>query len=121
MQKILIVEDDMFLQGLEAGKLQKSGYEIISARNGTEALTNVMQPGINLVLLDLMLPDVDGFEILENIKNNKALSHIPVIVFSNLSGEDDIKRAKKLGAVDYMVKSNFTLDELVEHIRMVLK
>jgi DNA-binding response OmpR family regulator len=121
MKKILIVEDDAFLQGLEAAKLKKSGYAIASARNGAEAMARASEPGIDLVLLDLMLPDVDGFEVLKEIKENKALQHLPVIVFSNLSGEDDINRAKKLGAVDFMIKSNFTLDELVEHIKIVLK
>lgn len=121
MSKILIVEDDMFLQGLEAGKLKKSGFDIASARNGTEAMTQIAQPGIDLILLDLILPDFDGFEILKKMQDNKPPKPIPVIVFSNLSSDEDIAKAKKLGATDFMVKSNFTLDELVEHIHAILK
>ncbi len=121
MKKILIVEDDIFLQGLEAGKLEKTGYEIISARNGTEALQKIHEPGVDLVLLDLILPDFDGFDILKKMRETKELEKIPVLVFSNLSEEKDVKRAKELGAVDFMVKSNFTLDELAMHIQAILK
>ena len=121
MSKILIVEDDIFLQGLEAGKLKKSGFDIAAARNGTEAIAQITTPGIDLILLDLILPDFDGFEVLAKIKEAKLAKPIPVIVFSNLSGDKDIEKAKKLGAVDFMVKSNFTLDELIEHIRVLLK
>jgi DNA-binding response OmpR family regulator len=121
MSKILIVEDDIFLQGLEAGKLKKSGFDIAAARNGAEAIAQINDPTINLILLDLILPDFDGFEVLEKIQQNTSGKHVPVIVFSNLSSDKDVERAKKLGAMDFMVKSNFTLDELIEHIHAILK
>jgi DNA-binding response OmpR family regulator len=120
MKKILIVEDDAFLQGLEAGKLKKSGYDIVSARNGNEAMEKIMEPGIDLVLLDLILPDFNGFEILEKIRATKGLEKLPILVFSNLSEEKDVQKTKELGALDFMVKSNFTLDELVIHIQTIL-
>jgi len=121
MKKILIVEDDSFLQGLEAGKLEKEGYKIITASTGEEAMKKINEPEIDLVLLDLILPNFDGFDILKKIKETEALKNIPVIVFSNLSEEKAIKRSQELGATDFMVKSNFTLDELVKHISSVLK
>jgi DNA-binding response OmpR family regulator len=121
MKKILIIEDDIFLQGLEAGKLQKTGYSLVTARNGTEGMQKILEPGIDMILLDLILPDFDGFEILKKIRETEAIKHLPVLVFSNLSEEGDVKKAKSLGATDFMVKSNFTLDELVEHIKSLLK
>ena len=120
MKKILIIEDDSFLQGLEASKLKKENYEIILASTGEEALTMINEPGIDLILLDLILPKYDGFEILKKVRETEGLKNIPVIVFSNLSEDKDMKKAESLGANDFMVKSNFTLDELVEHINKIL-
>ncbi len=121
MKKILIIEDDNFLQGLEAGKLKKSGYDVTTAKDGEEGMQKIYEPSIDLILLDIILPKFDGFEILKKVKETETLRKIPVIVFSNLSEEKDIKKAKELGAVDFMVKSNFTLDELVAHIEEILK
>lgn len=121
MAKILIVEDDNFLQGLEASKLKKENYEIITASSGEEAMTKITEPGINLIMLDLVLPKFDGFEILKKIRETESTKKIPVIVFSNLSEDKDIKKAESLGATDFMIKSNFTLDELIEHINKILK
>ncbi|MBP9715418.1 MAG: hypothetical protein QG583_804 [Patescibacteria group bacterium] len=118
---ILIIEDDDFLLGLEATKLQKKGYEVITASNGTDAIKKVdSNVKIDLILLDLMLPDVDGFMVLEKIRDNKALVTIPVIVFSNLSEDKDIQRVKKLGVSEFMIKSNFTLDELAEKVKSLI-
>lgn len=121
MSKILIIEDDPFLQGLEASKLTKDGYDILVASSGDEAMTKINEPGINLILLDLVLPNFDGFQILEKIRSTDAIKTLPVIVFSNLSETKDTKKAQELGATDFMVKSNFTLDELVDRIKMILK
>ena len=121
MKKVLIIEDDSFLQGLEAGKLEKDGFEVITASSGEEALKKIKEPGINIILLDLILPNFDGFEILKKIKEVETLKKIPVIVFSNLSDEKSMEKSKELGAIDFMVKSNFTLDELVKHIKIILK
>lgn len=118
---ILIIEDDDFLLGLEASKLKKKGYEVVTASNGTDALKTISgNLKIDLILLDLMLPDVDGFMVLEKIRDNKDLLTIPVIVFSNLSEDKDINRVKKLGISDFMIKSNFTLDELAEKVKSLI-
>lgn len=118
---ILIIEDDNFLQGLEATKLKKEGYEVFGAGNSVEAF-KVIDSGakLDLILLDLLLPEVDGFMILEKIRQNKSFLTIPVIVFSNLSEEKDIKRAQKLGISEFMVKSNFTLDELAKKVKALI-
>lgn len=121
MKKILIIEDDSFLQGLEANKLEKGGYQVITASTGGEAMKKITEPDIDVILLDLILPDFNGFEILVKIKEIENLKGVPVIVFSNLSEEKDVKKSKELGATDFMVKSNFTLDELIKHINGILK
>ncbi len=115
---ILIVEDDNFLQGLESKKLKNEGYEVFAAANNEEAFNIINSKAkFDLILLDLLLPGVDGFDILRKIRNDKTLQSMPVIVFSNLSEEKDVERAKTLGISEFMVKSNFTLDELTEKVR----
>jgi DNA-binding response OmpR family regulator len=115
---ILIIEDDTFLQGLEATKLKKEGYDILTAVDSVGAFKIIDEKKkIDLILLDLLLPQVDGFMILEKIRQEKTLLTIPVIVFSNLSEEKDIKRATKLGISEFLVKSNFTLDELAKKVK----
>lgn len=120
-KKILIIEDDNFLQGLEAKKLSKEGYEILASSNSQEAF-KILEGAdkVDMILLDLLLPEVDGFTILQKVRENKNLANLPVIVFSNLSEEKDIDRAKKLGISEFMVKSNFTLDELTEKVRSII-
>jgi DNA-binding response OmpR family regulator len=118
---IFIVEDDIFLQGLEATKLKKEGYDILSAANGVEALKIIdSKIKIDLVLLDLMLPEIDGFTVLKRIRGDDLLAKVPVIVFSNLSEESDIQKAKTLGISEFMVKSNFNLDELAKKVKGLL-
>ncbi|MDE2031102.1 MAG: response regulator [Patescibacteria group bacterium] len=121
MHKILVIEDDGFLQGLEVRKLKEHNYDVVVASTGEEGMEKINEPGISLILLDLTLPKFDGFEILEKVKSTDNIKQIPVIVFSNLSEEKDIKKAKDLGADDFMVKSNFTLDELIERVNKSLK
>lgn len=120
-KKVLIIEDDNFLQGLEAKKLSKEGYEVLAASNSEETFKILdSKEKIDMILLDLLLPEVDGFSILQKIRENKELVTLPVIVFSNLSEEKDIDKAKKLGISEFMVKSNFTLDELTEKVRSLI-
>ena len=117
-KKILIIEDDNFLQGLEATKLKKEGYDVLTASESVEAFKIIeKEKKIDLILLDLLLPEVDGFMILEKIRQNKDLLTVPVIVFSNCSEDKDITRVTKLGISEFMVKSNFTLDELAKKIK----
>lgn len=118
MKKVLIIEDDSFLQGLAANKLSKSDFDVMTAKNGEDAMTELADNAFDCVLLDLMLPDMSGFDILKNLKTNH--SKTPVIVFSNLSDDKDIKKAMDLGAEEYLIKSNFTLEELVEKVKKVV-
>lgn len=121
MKKILIVEDDTFLKNLSAKKLTSEGYEVSTAGNSDEAISAIENSAPNLVLLDLLFPgNTDGFGILKKIRENDATKDTPVIIFSNLSDEKDMNHARELGATEYMVKSNFTLDELSEKIKSLI-
>lgn len=121
MAKILIVEDDSFLQSLEVAKLKKEGYDVIVASTGDEAIQKVKENEIDLILLDLVLPNFDGFEVLKEIRLNEKTKNTPVLVFSNLSEEKDIRKAQELKANGFMVKSNFTIDELAQKIKSILQ
>ncbi|MEO5635110.1 MAG: response regulator [Candidatus Paceibacterota bacterium] len=115
---VLIIEDDTFIQGLEATKLIKKGYAVLSANDSIGAFKILdVREDIDLVLLDILLPGEDGFTILKKIREKKMTQKIPVIVFSNLSAEKDIKQAIELGANEFMIKSNFTLDDLAEKVK----
>ncbi|MEI7765262.1 MAG: response regulator [bacterium] len=118
---IFIVEDDLFLQGLEATKLKKEGFEIQTAASGKDVTKVIeLKPKIDIILLDLMLPDMDGFEILKMIRKEASYLNTPVIVFSNLSEEKDIEKAKSLGINEFMIKSNFNLDELATKVKEMI-
>lgn len=121
MKKVLIIEDDSFLQNLEATKIKKSGFDVMSAQTGEEAMKKIMEPNIDIIILDLLLPNFDGFEILKKIKETDKTKDIPIIVFSNLSETKDIERAISMGATKFMVKSNFSLEELISHINQLIK
>ncbi|MFA6397842.1 MAG: response regulator [Candidatus Paceibacterota bacterium] len=120
MKKVLIIEDDTFLQGLVSRKLKSESYDVMIASDSDDAFA-VLEKGIpDMILLDLLLPKIDGFEILTKIRQDPKFKAIPVIVFSNLSEDTDIKRAQDLGINAFMIKSNFTLDELSERIKGLL-
>jgi len=121
MAKILTIEDDKFLRELIKRKLQSESFESIEAVDGEEGLQQVRAQKPDLVLLDLMLPGIDGFEVLSRMKKSPELSSIPVIILSNLGQRDDIEKGLKIGAVDYLVKAHFTPNEIVEKVKQALK
>src|SRR5690554_1702406 len=114
--KILIVEDDEFLRSLTAKRLEKEGYSLTIAANGQEAVASAQSEKPDLILLDLLLPVMNGFEALEKIRGLAGFDAVPVVVFSNLGQKEDIEKAKSLGASDFLIKANFTLDDVVEKV-----
>ena len=118
--KILVIEDDKFLRELLVGKLKKEGYATTEAVDGEEGLDAAKKDPPHLIMLDLVLPGADGFEILQDLKNNPNLSKIPVIVLSNLGSREDIDRALGLGAKEFLVKAHHTPQEIVDTIKKVL-
>lgn len=111
--KILIVEDDLFLANLLSLRFKKEGFEVIQAFSGVEALKKLEEIRPSVVLLDIILPQKNGFEVLEAVAQNPQTSNIPVIIVSNLGQESDIEKGKTLGAMDYYVKARLSIDELV--------
>jgi len=119
--KILLVEDDLFLRDLYVSKLKKEGFEnILVAGNGEEGFDLISKNIPDLVLLDIILPQMSGFDVLEKTKKEDRLSHIPVILLTNLGQKEDVEKGYKLGADDYIIKANFTPQQVVEKIDKVL-
>lgn len=117
---ILIVEDDKFLRELMNQKLLREGFETEEAVDGEQGIQKIKEVKPDLVLLDLILPGIDGFEVLAKIKEDPILSAIPVIILSNLGQKDDIERGLQLGAKDYLIKAHFTPGEVIEKIKNIL-
>lgn len=120
-KKILIIEDDKFLRELIDRKLEREGYETSEAVDGEEGFKKIKTETPDLVLLDLILPGIDGFEVLSKMKDDVAVSQIPVIILSNLGQKEDVDRGLKLGAIDYLIKAHFTPGEIIEKVRSALK
>lgn len=119
-KRIVIVEDDKFLRDLISQKLSREGFWVHAAENGEDGEKFIYEDNPDVILLDIILPGMDGFEVLERIKKNEKVKNIPVLVLSNLSQKNDIDRAKELGAEDFMVKSNFTPGEISKKIKDIL-
>lgn len=119
-KKILIIEDDDFFRGLIAKKLLFEEFDVYMASNGEEGLAKVKEQKPDLVLLDMLLPSMDGFEVLAKIKEDSVLATTVVIIASNLVEKEDIDRAMKMGAIDYMIKSQYTPEMIIEKVKKVM-
>lgn len=117
---ILIIEDDTFFQNLISKKLVNEGFEVLVASDSRQALSILEEKKPNLIILDLILPVLDGFGILSIIKKDEKTKDIPVIILSNLGQKEEIERALSLGAVDFMIKVNFTPEEIVRKIKSII-
>ena len=120
LKKILIIEDDKFLARMLGRMLESHNYDIIMAGTGKEGLLKAASQLPDLVLLDIMLPDIDGFDVLETIKNEAATQKTPVIILSNLGQAEDREQGSALGAADYLVKSDLSLDQVVTKVRQYI-
>ncbi len=117
---VLVVEDDPFYSKIYKTKLAKDSIQSEIVGNGIEALAMVKKSRPGLILLDLIMPGKDGFETLAELKADKATEHIPVIVLSNLSQEEDISRILALGAVEYLVKANVPIQTVIDKVKLHL-
>jgi len=119
---ILLVEDNVFLSNLLKLKLEKEGFKVIQVFEGGKVTKEFLSTQkVDLILLDIILPDKNGFEILKEIKKDPALTKIPVIVLSNLGQEEDILKGKKLGVNDYFIKAKDPIETIIKKIKTLLK
>ena len=117
---ILVAEDDSFYSNIYKFKLNKEGFDVQTANNGDEALKLAKEHKPDLILLDLIMPIKDGFETLKELKLDPALKDVKVIVISNLGQDEDITRTKELGAQDYLVKANMSIQEMMDKVKSYL-
>ncbi len=120
MNKILFIEDESALQKAASQVLTEEGFEVLSALDGETGLELAKREMPDLILLDLIIPQKDGFEVLHDLKTTDATKKIPVIILSNLEGSTDVQRAIELGATTYLVKTNYRLEEVVEKIKQII-
>ena len=114
---ILVAEDDQFYANIYKVKLAKEGYQVVLAFNGEETLKEARLKKPDLILLDLIMPVKDGFETLKELKEDTSLRDVKVVVLSNLGQDEDIKKVKELGATDYLVKTNISIQKVLDKIR----
>lgn len=120
MEKIVFIEDEKALQKMLSAALKEAGYSVIAASDGEAGLAAVRTEKPDLVLLDLILPKMDGFAVLGEIKKDETISRIPVIVLTNLESVEDVEKVVALGATTYLVKANYDLPDIVLKIKEVL-
>ena len=119
--KVLLVEDDKFLSKLITTKLEKEGYRVESAIDGESGIKKLADFKPDVILLDILLPGIDGFEVLKRFKSSAlGVKSVPVIMLSNLGEDEYISKGISMGAVDYLIKSNFTTDEIIQKITQVI-
>jgi adenylate cyclase len=120
-QNVLAVEDDKFLSRALSDKLQREGYSVTIAENGDQAVQAAQNRIPDVVLLDLVMPKKNGFEVLEELQLDKRLKHIPVVVLTNLSQESDKEKCKAFGVVEYLVKSDTPISDIVKRVKYILE
>lgn len=117
MAKILLIEDDSLIVKIYTTRLKADGYTIVSADNGEDGITKAEQEIPDLILLDVMMPKVDGFTVLQTLRQREEFKSTPIIMYSNLGQEVEAKRAMELGATEFITKANISPTELVNKIK----
>ena len=119
--KILIVEDEEMLSTMYKVKFENDGYEVFSATNGADGIEMAKKEGPKIILLDIIMPKIDGLAVLKKLKEDPKTKPIPVILLTNLGQDEDITRGKELGAVGYLIKANNTPSEVVTKVQQYIK
>lgn len=118
---VLLVEDDVFLSGIYQKKFEMEGYKVSLVDNGEKVFSEVKKKKPDIVLLDILLPKLDGFAVLSKLKSDAEIKEIPVILLTNLGQKDDVEKGLQLGAVDYLIKAHFKPSEVVDKVKKVLQ
>lgn len=119
--KILIVEDDNFLVEMYTTKFELEGFQVVTAEDGEKGLEVAKAENPNIILLDILMPKMDGFTTLEELKKDESLKNIPVILLTNLGQKEDVKKGFDLGAAGYLIKAHFMPSEVVGKIKKILE
>ncbi len=120
-KKILLVEDDLLIVEIYTTRLKEAGFEIESEVDGESAIRKLKEKDFDLVLLDIVLPNLTGFEFLERIRNKEKIKNVKVLILSNLGQKTDVDKAERLGAIKYLIKAHYTPSEVVEEVRKILE
>ncbi len=120
-KKILVVEDDSMISSMYKTKFEADGFTVLTASDGAEGLESAKKEKPDIIMLDVILPRLDGFSVLEEIKKDKTTKNIPVIMLTNLGTEEDKAKGEKLGALDYLVKASLTPGQVSAKIKQALK
>jgi DNA-binding response OmpR family regulator len=119
--KVVIADDETFISLAYKEGFERAGFSVTTAGDGAEALAKIKEVVPNIVLLDLIMPKLNGFEVLKELKSDPTLQAIPVVILSNLSQVTDAEETKKLGAIDFIIKSDVSLQDLIAKINLLLK
>jgi len=120
MIPILLIEDDPFLVDIYSTKLKDSGFKVEVANGGEEGLRKVKEHKFDLVLLDIVLPEMDGWEFLRQLRQDLKMEHLKVIILSNLGQKEEVEKGMNLGATRYLIKAHYTPSQVVEQIKLLL-
>jgi DNA-binding response OmpR family regulator len=121
MAKILLIDDDPFISDMYILKFREHGFEIETAKDGKEGLEKIKKYPPDLILLDIVMPAMDGFEVLQELKKEGTIPKAKVILLTNLGQKEDVEKGMKLGADDYIIKAHFTPSEVVEKVKQLLQ
>lgn len=121
MKQILLVEDDPFLVDIYTTKLKESGFNVDVISDGQECLKGIRETRPDLLILDIVLPKIDGWEILREIRQDEKLKGLKVVIISNLGQKSEVEKGIEMGAVKYMIKAHYTPGEVVAEIKKILK
>ena len=121
MKKILLAEDDPFVSDIYTTKLKEEGFEVEVAADGQDCLDKLEEKKPDLLLLDIVLPKIDGWEILKKIKDNENLKDLKVVILSNISQKEDVEKGMKFRVMEYFIKAHYTPTEICEKIKKILK
>lgn len=120
MKQILLVEDDPFLIDIYTTKLKEVGFDVEAVSNGEEAFLKIKELKPDLLILDIVLPQINGWEILKEIKKDETLKNLKIIILSNLGEKTEVEKGFELGAIKYLIKAHYTPSEVVEEIKKTL-
>ena len=121
MNKILLIEDDPFLIDIYTTRLKESGFLPEVAINGEQALTKIKEKEYDLVILDIVLPQIDGWAILRKIKSDPKLKKIKIVILSNLGQKEEVEKGMGLGAIKYLIKAHYTPSQVVDEIKKIIE